>query len=212
MAAELTELTEAHRELWQPPVPSQVLQFVVTSAAIHYTAEKAIKHVEEGESGLEQAVEGQPDWQMAVQSFTSHYQRPRSEAEEQLAKQKAMQMVPFFRQLIADIPKVQEFFGAKVEYEPQPYSVKITLQTPPGQKDVFFAPGANVPPGNGSWRRISANADSLRYVVLAYLDGALSSGQVALQHASDRLGSEASLPLRSLINAYVSYAKENSEH
>ena len=73
---------------------------------------------------------------------------------------------------------------------------------------MFFAPGANVPPSNGSWSRISANVTSLRYLALSELDEALSSGQVALQHALDRLGAEASLPLRSLINSYTSYNKE----
>ncbi|MBI2141347.1 hypothetical protein HYU16_02890 [Candidatus Woesearchaeota archaeon] len=210
MAAELTELTEAHRKLWQPPVPSEVLQFVVANAAMHYTAERALEHIEEGGSGLEKAVEGQPAEQRAVQSLTSHYQRPRSEAEEQLAKQKAMQLVPFFRQLVADIPKVQEFFGAKVECEPQPYSVKITVQTPPGQRDVFFAPGANVPPSNGSWRNISANVVSLRYLVLSELDDVLSSGQAALQHVLGRLGAEASNTLQRFIESYAQRRNTNN--
>ncbi len=108
------------------------------------------------------------------------------------------------------MPKAQEFFGSKVEYKPQPYSVEITIQTPLGQRHVFFAPGAHVPPSNGSWRKISANVTSLRYLVLSEFDEALSTGQVALQHASDRLGAEASLPLRSLINAYLSYTKEKA--
>lgn len=170
----MTLQEERYQRLWQPPVPSQVLQFIAASAAICYTADKALRHLEEGESGLEQAVKEQPAKQMAL----------------------------FFQQLVADTSRAQEFFGTKVEYNQQPYSIEVAVQTPPGQKHVFMAPGANIPPSNGSWPKRLANVTSLRYLLQAELDEALSSGQVALQHASDRLGAEPSQPLGRLINAY----------
>ena len=195
---EMASPEERYQRLWQPPVPPQVLQFVVANAAIYYTAEKALRHVEEGESELGRL-------EHAVEELLA---KPNPTFKERLVMQgisefraTAGQMTPFCRQLMDYASRAQQFFGTKAVYTSQPSSVRIALQTPLGEEHVFMAPGANIPPDNGSWRSRSANVASLRYLLLAELDDTLSIGQAAVQHAEARLGAESPQSIAGLIQA-----------
>lgn len=201
LTAALTE--ESYQRLWQPPVPKQVLQFVVANAAIYYTAEKTLRHIEEGKDELgelEQVIEGL----LAAPNITFRERKALQGISEFRAM--AEEVTQFCQQLMSYASQAQWFFGAKAAYNPQVYAVEIALQTPLGQRHVFFAPGGNIPPSNGSlgsWHNRSTSIASLKYLVQAELDEALTTGQAALQHAVDRVGLESSHAFKQLMDAYV---------